>query len=445
VTVAVGTLLTLPGVLRPEPFAGVAVERTGIFYVCQHLGTGGLIALALARGPRRWTSRTPVRGRVAVAAVALTVLLGTVPTLLAWLGPAGVEPLLTGPGGTLLGRPARLVIPVVVLVVLLGVAVHGVLAGRLHRRLESWALLSLLAATGNAALTALSSERWTVAWYGARGLSVAGAAVLVTALLHETYRLQERTRVIAEQLAAQNAELTEAQGLRDHLVAVVSHDMRSPLAGLLGYLEVLERDPTLSDEEVQRMHARSRLLTRRLIMLTEDLLASATSEGLLVLPEEIDLRRQLDECVAAFPELSVIVRCPHDLQVMADPLRLQQILTNLVRNAQKHGAEPVRVHVAALSSSQVQVTVSDAGPGVPPEFVPRMFDRYTRGPGRSTHGSGLGLFVARSMAERHGGSLDYDPATRSFVLVVPRVRQRPNLGRSFARKALTPSVKSEPV
>jgi signal transduction histidine kinase len=147
--------------------------------------------------------------------------------------------------------------------------------------------------------------------------------------------------------------------LRDHLTAVVSHDLRTPLAGLQGYLEML-RDDDLDSPLARRMLERSWMLTRRLTLLTEDLLSSATLEhgDLVVTPEVLELNQQLVECATCFPDLDLEVDCPPGLAAYADSLRLQQILANLVRNAQKHGAEPVRITAAP-----------DPARGQPPEAL----------------------------------------------------------------------------
>ena len=165
------------------------------------------------------------------------------------------------------------------------------------------------------------------------------------------------------------------------------------------------------------------MLTRRLTLLTEDLLAAATMEygDLVVRPEVVDLNQQLGECATCFPDLDVELDCPPALAAYADPLRLQQILANLVRNAQKHGAEPVLIAAAPdpLVAGGVTIRVSDAGPGVPATFVPRLFDRYTQGTVTATGGSGLGLSVVRDLVSAHHGTIGYDGDTNAFFFTLP--------------------------
>jgi len=441
-----GGLLVLPGVFTDGPIVS-SPGATAHLYAVRHLGVPALVVVALVPWRERFAERLAhpddrTRLVVRTHAVAVTVALVVVWAVI-WGPVAGItgahRVVRDGAGDT---WPATTVM--ILNLALLAVGLWGVAVRRRLQGIEAWAIVALVADCGDTVLTYLTTSEQSLGWYGARVLGLASALVLLAALLRESNRLQSSTRLYAHAMEAQNATLTEAQALRDHLVAVVTHDMRSPLTALQGYLEMLE-DDELGPDDAQRLQARSRLLTRRLIMLTEDLLASATPTGLQVIPEQVDLRTQLEDCLAAFPDLIVILHCPRDLQVMADPLRLQQILVNLVRNAQKYGAEPVRITGSRLGQHHAQIWVSDAGKGVDPSFVPTLFDRYTRGDSTTAHGSGIGLSVARSLAEQHGGSLNYRLADNAFVVELPAVRQRANLGLSLARNALTPSVKSEPV
>jgi signal transduction histidine kinase len=161
------------------------------------------------------------------------------------------------------------------------------------------------------------------------------------------------------------------------------------------------------------------------MLLSENLLTAATLEhaDLVVIRERLDMKQQLAECAACFPDLDLRVECPPELTVHADSLRLQQVLTNLVRNAQKHGAEPVLISVSG-DDSTVTIRVSDSGPGVLPDFVPHLFDRYTQG-GGITGGSGLGLSVVRDLVRAHGGEVWYDAASCAFVVTLPSAGGNP--------------------
>jgi signal transduction histidine kinase len=96
--------------------------------------------------------------------------------------------------------------------------------------------------------------------------------------------------------------------------------------------------------------------------------------------------------------------------VRADPAYLDEIVVNLVENADKYGAPPITVS-AHQAGDVVELTVSDHGPGVPEDFVPRLFERYTRADDTPDHprGSGLGLYLVDKLARACGGSVRYEP------------------------------------
>jgi signal transduction histidine kinase len=116
----------------------------------------------------------------------------------------------------------------------------------------------------------------------------------------------------------------------------------------------------------------------------------------------------------------LVVECAPDLAAHADPVRLGQIVTNLVSNAYKHGAPPVVVR-ARSDGERVVITVDDSGDGIPEEFRPLLFERYARAPGSRVPGTGLGLYVVRMLARLQGGDAWYEPlATGSrFAVALP--------------------------
>ena len=220
-------------------------------------------------------------------------------------------------------------------------------------------------------------------------------------------------------LEAQVDRLLEAQRIRDHVSAVVSHDMRAPLAGLHGYLELLVDDEGLDPELVKRMHERSLMLTRRLTLMCEDLLAATTIEhsDLVITPPTSTCRSSWPSARAASPTSTCGSTCPRGVQVYADPLRLQQILSNLVRNAQMHGAEPVTIDVTP-DPQTVTIRVCDAGEGVPEFFIPRLFERYSQG-ARAAGGAGIGLSVVHDLVQAHRGTIRYDLTQPAFIVTLP--------------------------
>ena len=153
--------------------------------------------------------------------------------------------------------------------------------------------------------------------------------------------------------------------------------------------------------------------------MSEDLLAATTNEhsDLVITPADLDLSQQLVECASGFPDLDLRIACPRGVHVYADPLRLQQILSNLVRNAQVHGAEPVTVDVSP-DPETVTIRVCDAGEGVPEVFIPRLFERYSQG-ARAASGAGIGLSVVHDLVQAQRGTIRYDLTQPAFIVTLP--------------------------
>jgi signal transduction histidine kinase len=420
---AIQIAVAVPGIVQADPTFAADNNSLQWLWVSRHVVPPVLIALALAPWPRALERSLAAREgryvRATLSWVAIAVLT-LVTTLVVADAPEQLPSITAGAANRLDGfgiTAVALVNLAAVVVAVWGVARRGSTHG-----LERWAVVASVAFLGDVWLSALYEERFSIAFYLARGLGLAGSAFVMLAVLRESAQMQARTSEVAHRLEERNVELVEATRLRDHLSAVVSHDMRTPLAGLQGYLEML-RDDDLDSALARRMLERSWMLTRRLTLLTEDLLAAATLEhgDLVVTPEPLDLTQQLGECASCFPDLDLELACPPGLAAYADPLRLQQILANLVRNAQKHGAEPVLIAAAADPAlpGGVAIRVSDAGPGVPEAFVPRLFDRYTQGTSTATGGSGLGLSVVRDLVSAHFGTVDYDVAANAFVFTLP--------------------------
>jgi two-component system OmpR family sensor kinase len=193
-------------------------------------------------------------------------------------------------------------------------------------------------------------------------------------------------------------------------VSDASHELRTPLAVLRAQVELLDRE---TDE--RRRHESTATLLRRLDELDRlvgDMLTLASAEaGQLVEPRTIelsdffeDLRRDLPLFGERDFQLQTI-----DGTLHADPDRLTQVLRNLVRNAVAHTNPGDRVLVAARGrDGRLEITVSDAGPGIPPDQLEQIFERFHRldgGRSRDTGGSGLGLAIARAIVEAHGGNI----------------------------------------
>jgi signal transduction histidine kinase len=207
--------------------------------------------------------------------------------------------------------------------------------------------------------------------------------------------------------------LEEALARERAFVADASHELRTPLAILKAELELALRDPD-SIEGFRDAITSAAEETDRLVQLAEDLLVLARSEQgqLPVRVEEAGAAELLAAVVQRFEGRSAArgasleIDAPDGLVLSVDALRLEQALGNLVDNALRHGGRTVAL-VARPGTTGVELHVCDDGPGFPPEFLPRAFERFTRAdPARGRGGTGLGLAIVAAIAQAHGGRAD---------------------------------------
>jgi signal transduction histidine kinase len=249
-------------------------------------------------------------------------------------------------------------------------------------------------------------------------------------------------------LIVARTELTAAVALRDaaearrqtaeRLIAVLAHDVRNLLTPVrLRSMRIQRRaeqevgSPYLSD---------ARGLVRsvdRMERLMESLLNSERlAQGVFHLAASLhDLRDVAGEAVASFEDVGhpVEVRAPNaGLELWGDARQVQQAIENLLSNGMKHSPEGTPIilelaHEARQGVEGVRATVADAGPGVPADLIPRLFQRFEVG--ETSSGLGLGLFIARRVAEVHGGTLTLDSGPGQparFTLWFPRVAEPSN-------------------
>jgi signal transduction histidine kinase len=200
------------------------------------------------------------------------------------------------------------------------------------------------------------------------------------------------------------------------IVSTVSHELRSPLTSVKGYTSLLlNRWDRLKDDQKRMMLEQVNHDADRVTRLITELLdISRLETGRLVLRrQDVDLRRLADTVVdkvrLEYPDLEAELAFPDSLPpVYADPDKIEQVLTNLVENACKYASPRGMSVVGQANGSEVSVTVTDKGEGIPPEDLPKVFTMFfRRSEGRPT-GSGLGLWISRGLVEAHGGRLVAD-------------------------------------
>jgi signal transduction histidine kinase len=227
-------------------------------------------------------------------------------------------------------------------------------------------------------------------------------------------------------------ELRRLSALRADFVSLVSHELRSPMAAVIGAARTLQdRWRELSPAQRTSFLALIGDETSRLAILIGDVLDTSRIEaGTFTYSfADVDVGQLVRDTVATVSigqdEVPVVARTPARLpQVRADRERLKQVVMNLVENAVKysHAGEEVAVNAWA-ENGQVLVSVEDHGPGIPREHHDLIFEKFGRANvGGGKPGTGLGLFIARSITEAHGGTLDVHSAPgegATFTLALP--------------------------
>jgi signal transduction histidine kinase len=227
-------------------------------------------------------------------------------------------------------------------------------------------------------------------------------------------------------------ELRRLSALRADFVSLVSHELRSPMAAVIGAARTLqERWRELSPEQRTSFLALIGDETSRLAVLISDVLDTSRIEaGTFTYSfSDVDVGELVRETVAtvslAQDEVPVVARMPSPLpHVRGDRERLRQVVVNLVENAVKYSEAGKEVQVSAWAENgRVLISVEDRGPGIPHEQHGLIFEKFGRANvGGGKPGTGLGLFIARSIAEAHGGTLDVRSAPgqgATFTLELP--------------------------
>jgi signal transduction histidine kinase len=241
----------------------------------------------------------------------------------------------------------------------------------------------------------------------------------------------DRVRLFQAEHEARIA-LERADEVKTNFIALAAHELRTPMTTIHGFVTTLHHLADRLDDE-QRASVRTALIqqTQRMATLVEQLLdlSRLDAEAIDISPERVDVRTQIEEIVqVAAPDPSAVeVDVPANTVALIDRNAFDRIVTNLVTNAFRYGTAPIRVH-AEQTDRHFRLSVEDVGTGVAPEFVPDLFERFTRSEGaRSVAvGTGLGLAIARSYARAHGGDLIYEdaePRGACFRLVIPMGKQ----------------------
>ena len=221
---------------------------------------------------------------------------------------------------------------------------------------------------------------------------------------------------------------------KSDFVATISHELRTPMAAVYGAAETLmQRGADLTPEQNRQLVAMIAAQASRLSQITEEvLLTNQLDRGDLPLERKrVDVAEVVRRTVAAMesqlPEPVVLdLDLPPDVAAASgDADRIQQVMVNLLDNAVKYGATPVRVRVES-ANGRVRICVADSGPGITRADQERIFEKFYRADPQHTRapgGTGLGLYISRELVQRMGGSLDVtsEPgAGATFIVELPR-------------------------
>jgi signal transduction histidine kinase len=236
--------------------------------------------------------------------------------------------------------------------------------------------------------------------------------------LSETAALGSAFNEMARELEIEEGRRDELDRLKDEFVLTASHELRSPLTSVQGFAELLMLD---KDSLTPRQRETVEIILdncRHLVRLLNDLLDLARSDAgrLSIRPQPTEVAPLVEDVVrtmraqteAAGQSLTEQVE-PDLPPIDVEPDRIRQILVNLLTNAHEYTPEGASIGVAARAvGAEVEISVSDNGPGIPPDQLERIFERFTRGDAGLTQrvgGTGLGLAISKSLVELHGGSI----------------------------------------
>jgi PAS domain S-box-containing protein len=273
-----------------------------------------------------------------------------------------------------------------------------------------------------------------VEWHIAKE-SISGVRILVATDVTQKFRAEEARESL---LASERAARTEAERsnrLKEEFLATLSHELRNPLNAILGWATLLSRKPNLPEPVVQGLQAIERN-SRFQAQMISDLLdyAGITFGKMRLIAETIDpypvIRAALDVLNGTAQAAGVQIRASfgeEPLNIEADPARLQQIVWNLLSNAVKFSSKGGEVSLEAGRIGEcLALVVTDHGRGIEPEFLPRIFERFSQQDASTTRshgGLGLGLAIVRQLAELHSGSIHAFSAGRGtgakFTVKIP--------------------------
>jgi PAS domain S-box-containing protein len=208
--------------------------------------------------------------------------------------------------------------------------------------------------------------------------------------------------------------LKEAERRKDDFISIASHELKTPLTSLKASLQLMLREKeTASSQLLSKLIEQANRSMAKITGLVEDLLnSSQIKEGRLHINRSTfvigDLLNGCCNHIKMFGSHELIFQGDQTLQVYADEHRIEQVVVNLVNNAVKYASKSKKIYISVEKKENfIKIAVRDEGPGVDPEKIARLFDRYYRVDYTDTHysGLGLGLYISAEIVKQHGGQI----------------------------------------
>lgn len=309
-------------------------------------------------------------------------------------------------------------------------------------------------------------ERWYMV-YRTLYVGCAGVALWALIVLILTYRLLRRAagfidevQIAAHQVASDNDELItlspelaeiatslntlkqeslanaraakEAENRKSDLIMYLAHDLKTPLASVIGYLQLLRDEPTLPEEARTRYLATTLRKAERLDALTNEFfeITRFNLSEIPLAPQRMDLSLLLEQLVfeaqpqLAEKNLTAALHTPEQLPLRADPAGLSRVFDNLLRNAILYSWPDTEIDITATADDErATIRFTNQGDTIPPEKLSRLFEQFFRlDASRATSGgAGLGLAIARAITRQHGGDITAESANDrvTFTVTLP--------------------------
>jgi signal transduction histidine kinase len=264
-------------------------------------------------------------------------------------------------------------------------------------------------------------------------ITTAAAIILIIFLTKWNSNLDSEVKRRTEELETANKQLRVHDKMQKEFINIAAHELRTPTQAITGYSELLATEP-----ENGRMYVTPILRnSRRLQRLSEDILdvTRIESQALKLSKEEFDLSDVILSIIGDYRSLLFdsegninlnIVYEPNSISLYADKERVSQVISNLLSNAIKFTTKGTIRVTAERKGSETIIRVTDSGQGIDPEVFPKLFTKFTT---KSSSGTGLGLFISKSIIETHGGRIwaennsDGIGATFSFTLPISQNKE----------------------